>query len=53
MDNPKWYCRNCKAIDWLHKPLYNQVCPCKEFVPGDNLDYIEWLYAKENRNVDK
>jgi len=26
---------------------YLLMCKCKEFVPSDNLDYIEWLAKKK------
>jgi hypothetical protein len=24
----------------------NEICPCKEFVPSDNLEYLEWCVEK-------
>lgn len=26
-------------------------CPCMEYVPGNNLDYLEWKAQKEGNNV--
>ena len=45
------HCRTCKHLYIYH--IENQkeaACwlgdSCKEFVPSDNLDYIEWLAEK-------
>ena len=51
------HCRDCKHIRLSHvegshciAANGNQeqfgLCQCKEFVPEDNLDYIEWLAKK-------
>lgn len=53
MDKFYQLCRNCNhkrgwhrdcgpKIDWCFK------CMCYEFVPSDNLDYIEWLAEKKH-----
>jgi hypothetical protein len=50
-------CRNCKhrkiwhpknkCIDLTIINKYEfKCCKCKEFIPGDNLDYIEYLVKK-------
>lgn len=51
-------CRTCKHARYLHKELKRclltyavtpkkyKLCDCEEFVPLDNLDYVEWLAKK-------
>jgi hypothetical protein len=49
-------CRKCQHGHYNHiksrclaviGPEENlRICNCKEFVPSDNLDYIEWLAKK-------
>lgn len=52
-------CRACVKDIWHNKdngvhgisqmlPCFYKYCPCKEFTPSDNLDYLEWCY---NRTV--
>lgn len=31
----------------------NEICPCKEFVPTDNLEYLEWINDKVNKKDTK
>ena len=51
VDSYKYICRNCDHADFLHVKTYyyhcgrdvstiwDEACPCKEFVPSDNLEY--------------
>jgi hypothetical protein len=45
-------CRTCRhANGWHDGGALDQSClwtscSCKEFVPSDNLDYVEWLAEK-------
>lgn len=64
-NDPRDYCRNCSHPDWIHVKTYyyacgreprdaewltdNQICPCKEFVPEDNLEYLEWCFKKKEQ----
>lgn len=55
-------CRTCKHSRFLHEGLSSkhfcldsiitqnhevQWCKCKEFIPADNLDYLEWKYTQK------
>lgn len=53
------HCRKCKHVRLSHVESSHciaalgtteqlSLCKCKEFVPEDNLDYIEWLAKKRN-----
>jgi hypothetical protein len=56
--NPKSFdkCRTCKHsyvshTDIIHNPsvcqyVVNGSCRCKEFLPKDNLEFLEYKYAK-------
>jgi hypothetical protein len=60
VDSYKYICRNCDHADFLHVKTYyyhcgrdvstiwDEACPCKEFVPSDNLEYLEYCEAKRN-----
>ena len=44
-------CKNCGA--WVnHSALWIEINPktndCKQYVPSDNLEYLEWKYNKLN-----
>jgi hypothetical protein len=46
-------CRTCTHSNGFHEgPDYNEqfcsfpTCECIEFIPADNLDYVEWLANK-------
>jgi len=55
-------CRECSHFKFLHRfnnddpglwrsgqncdPQNDHGCDCEEFVPEDNLDYVEWLAEK-------
>lgn len=49
-------CRECGHFRFLHceeqawagrcDPQNDYGCDCKEYVPEDNLDYVEWLAEK-------
>jgi hypothetical protein len=52
-------CRVCKHFDWLHAKSYYyscgsthtiDTCRCPEYVPGENLEYLDYLYKK--RSID-
>jgi hypothetical protein len=49
-------CRNCKhghiegqlgCIDAIQSSIYPTSCTCKEYVPSDNLEYLEYLSKKK------
>jgi hypothetical protein len=62
INDPRKYCRNCNHAYWLHsttwywscgrKPRdnFDKICPCMEYVPSDNLEYLEYCEAKRNSN---
>lgn len=51
-------CRTCKHIDMAHYPLMGKpnlpplpcrerLCKCTEYLPTDNLEYLEYMHEKE------
>jgi hypothetical protein len=50
-------CRGCKHNSTGHfKRLGNDKficchCPCFDYIPYDNLEYLEWLYNKKVDNI--
>ena len=50
-------CRNCShahmegqqgCIDAIGGMVYFTTCTCQEYIPTDNLEYLEWLDKKKN-----
>ena len=31
---------------WMNSSFYPNSCKCKEFLPKDNLEFLEWEYGK-------
>ena len=48
-------CRNCKHSDWAHENpnLCSDIsyCGCLEFVPKDNLEYLEYRYEQSIKSI--
>jgi hypothetical protein len=55
-------CRNCRHAEHLYictikyyeygdesEPTYK--CSCEEYIPSDNLEYLEYLYDKSHSKV--
>jgi hypothetical protein len=42
-----WACGR-KPRNTSDRQHLSEICPCKEFIPSDNLDYIEWLAEKKH-----
>lgn len=50
-------CRICNHFSHSHNKIwgcgrpksnpFSSVCQCQEYIPSDNLDYIEWLADKK------
>lgn len=62
-NDPREYCRNCDHCDAYHNRAYyyacgreprtgewlGEVCECQEFVPEDNLEYLEYVLNKKEQ----
>lgn len=55
-------CRNCKHCHLAGQEMCINVsgfivtfatCPCKEYIPSDNLEYMEWCYNKQHKEESK
>ena len=54
-DDCKSKCRICEHPIWKHHHAYifacgirSRECYCKQYIPSDNLEYLEWKYQRRN-----
>jgi len=43
-------CRRCGFYELVHRARYVKYGGCDEWVPSDNLEYLEYLNEKKSQN---
>lgn len=43
-------CRSCGFYESVHRPRYVKYGGCSEWVPTDNLEFLEWCVEKKGED---
>lgn len=51
----KSLCRNCNTFQYIHKGMsqtaLHWTASCEEYIPCDNLEYLEYMYDKKVQEI--
>ena len=50
-ENHSPICRLCGFYEMVHRPRFVMHGGCAEWVPSDNLHYLEWCLAKKGEEI--